>query len=407
MPAPGVEPELEVVPEPPRADNVMPFPAPPKPAPEIEPVVADVEPEPIEAAAEPADEEPINEPVAPEPAEEEVVLTSEQELPPTDEPEPDAVAEADPEVAVEPEPVPEPELESEPEPEPEPEPDPEVVIEAEAEQELEPEAPEDSDPLPEPEEAADTVAEAAGGGDKTSNVVPLHKKDDKNADDEAPVKKGGSDVDDHYMRVTEALLFAAKDPLDLENVQARLPEDVSAEEVLDALQLHYRDRGVVLVKTGNRWSFRTAPDLSGVLEIETEVTRKLSRAAVETLAIIAYHQPVTRAEMEEVRGVAMSRGTLDVLLEAGWIRPGKRRKTPGRPVTWVTTPNFLDHFGLGGLDELPGVDDLKAAGLLDTRPALGVYRERMEGEDDPDDVDQEEMFDETDLPSNLMEAEET
>ena len=281
----------------------------------------------------------------------------------------------------------------------------------------EPELPEDE--LPQDELAEDELveetaeadtAEAPGGTDAASNVVPLHSKgaeDSEAAGDEDPPKKGGSDIDDHYLRVTEALLFAAKEPLDIANVAARLPEGVDATEVLEELQRHYRDRGVVLVKTGNRWSFRTAPDLTGVLEIKTEVIRKLSRAAIETLAIVAYHQPVTRGEMEEVRGVALSRGTLDVLLEAGWIRPGKRRRTPGRPVTWVTTPKFLDHFGLGGLDELPGLDELKAAGLLDTRPALGVYRERGEEEEPEDEENQEDLFDETDLASNLMEAEET
>lgn len=348
--------------------------------------------------------------VAPE-AKAEVTPEEVSELEPVQEPEPD------PEIVVDAAPEPEPEREAEPEPEPvadvnsvEPEPEALAATEAEAEAgevpEGEPEVVPEPEAMPEPEVIE--TGEVAGGADNPSNVVPLRKKNGEPEDgDDEPSRKGGSDIDGHYLRVAEALLFAAKEPLDIENVQARLPEEVSAEEVLDTLQLHYRDRGVVLVKTGDRWSFRTAPDLSGVLEIETQVTRKLSRAAVETLAIIAYHQPVTRGEMEEVRGVAMSRGTLDVLLEAGWIRPGKRRRTPGRPVTWVTTPKFLDHFGLGGLDELPGIDDLKAAGLLDTRPALGVYRERMEGEEDEADIEQEDMFDETDLPSNLIEAEET
>ena len=132
----------------------------------------------------------------------------------------------------------------------------------------------------------------------------------------------------------------------------------------------YKSRGVNLVKAGKNWAFRTAPDIRAQLVVEKEMNRKLSRAAVETLAIVAYHQPITRAEIEEIRGVSVSRGTLDVLLEAAWIRPRGRRRTPGRPVTWGTTESFLDHFGLEELDDLPGLDDLKASGLIDKRPAI-------------------------------------
>ncbi len=139
---------------------------------------------------------------------------------------------------------------------------------------------------------------------------------------------------------------------------------------------HYAARGVHLTRVAGKWAFRTAPDLAPHLRIETRVGRKPSRAAVETLAIIAYHQPVTRTEVEEIRGVAASKGTFDVLLEAGWIRPGARRRTPGRPVTWGTTPAFLEHFGLGELADLPGIDELKASGMLDTRPA-GVIAETV------------------------------
>ena len=129
-------------------------------------------------------------------------------------------------------------------------------------------------------------------------------------------------------------------------------------------------RGIDLVRTAGRWSFRTAPDLAEKLRVDAEVQRKLSRATVETLAIIAYHQPVTRAEIESIRGVATSKGTLDILMEAGWVRPGKRRETPGRPLTWITTDGFLDHFGLESLRDLPNLEDLKASGLLDSRPVL-------------------------------------
>ena len=172
------------------------------------------------------------------------------------------------------------------------------------------------------------------------------------------------------VRLVEALLFASTEPVDEAALAARLPDGADLSSILEHLVDHYRPRGVNLVKTGDGWALRTAPDLRDRLRLEVAVPRRLSRAAVETLAIIAYHQPVTRAEIENIRGVATSRGTLDALLEAGWIRPGRRRQTPGRPLTWLTTPAFLDHFALASLDDLPGVDDLRAAGLLDRRPAL-------------------------------------
>jgi segregation and condensation protein B len=146
---------------------------------------------------------------------------------------------------------------------------------------------------------------------------------------------------------------------------------------------------VSLTRVGERWAFRTAADLAPLMRIETSVRRKLSRAAVETLAVVAYHQPVTRAEIEEIRGVGLSRGTLDVLLEAGWIKPRGRRKVPGRPVTWGTTPAFLDQMGLEDLDSLPGRDELKAAGLLDTRPAIAVLASRGELEEEAGDAEED------------------
>jgi segregation and condensation protein B len=147
--------------------------------------------------------------------------------------------------------------------------------------------------------------------------------------------------------------------------------------LLGELRDHYQGRGVHLVRAGRTWAFRTAPDLAARLAAHKEVARKLSRAGIETLAIIAYHQPVTRAEIEEIRGVGLSRGTLDSLLEAGWIRPRGRRRTPGRPTTWGTTDAFLDHFGLESTDDLPGTDELKAAGLLDPRPAIEAHKRRQ------------------------------
>ena len=173
-------------------------------------------------------------------------------------------------------------------------------------------------------------------------------------------------------RVIEAVLFAAAEPQSDAALQAYLPAGADLPAVLAELAAQYDGRGVNLVRVADGWAFRTAPDLAGQFRTERTETRRLSRAAVETMAVIAYHQPITRAEIEAIRGVAVSKGTLDVLLEAGWVRPGRRRQTPGRPLTWLTTAAFLDHFGLASLDDLPGVADLKAAGLLDARPAMAV-----------------------------------
>ena len=178
----------------------------------------------------------------------------------------------------------------------------------------------------------------------------------------------------HQKRLLEALLFAAVEPLDEAVLAQRFPEGTNLPGLLADLQDSYAGRGVELVQRERRWAFRTAPDLAPYLRIQEDVSRKLSRAAVETLAIIAYHQPVTRAEIEGIRGVATSKGTLDLLMENGWIKPGRRRETPGRPLTWVTTGHFLDHFGLNSLRDLPGVEDLRAAGLLDARPVLAALR---------------------------------
>ena len=172
------------------------------------------------------------------------------------------------------------------------------------------------------------------------------------------------------LRILEALLFAAEEPLDEKALAARMPAGVDVRALLIHLQEDYASRGVNLVRVGGKWSLRTAGDLAWLLTKELVVTRKLSRAAVETLAIVAYHQPVTRAEIEEIRGVTTSKGTLDVLLETGWIRLRGRRKAPGRPVTYGTTEAFLSHFGLDVLGDLPGLDELKGAGLIEgTLPA--------------------------------------
>jgi segregation and condensation protein B len=167
------------------------------------------------------------------------------------------------------------------------------------------------------------------------------------------------------LRILEALLFAASAPLDEKDLGSRLPAGTDVRALLTQLQRDYASRGVNLVRVGGKWALRTASDLAWLLTHESVVTRKLSRAAIETLAIVAYHQPVTRAEVEEIRGVSTSKGTLDVLLETGWVRLRGRRKAPGRPVTYGTSEAFLSHFGLDALGDLPGLDELKGAGLVD------------------------------------------
>lgn len=201
------------------------------------------------------------------------------------------------------------------------------------------------------------------------------------------------------LRRLEALLFASAEPLAERELTARLPEGSDLNGLLDDLQAQYANRGINLVKRGQGWAFRTAPDVAPFLRLEREMPRKLSRAAVETLAIIAYQQPVTRAEIEEIRGVALSKGTLDLLLEAGWIRPRGRRRVPGRPLTWGTAEAFLDHFGLESIDALPGIEELKAAGLLDRRAGMSTIAMRQDdlladSEDDDDDDENDEDNDE-------------
>lgn len=207
-------------------------------------------------------------------------------------------------------------------------------------------------------------------------------------------------IERQNLRLLEAVLFAAADPLSEKQLAARLPEDADLQGLLSALQSYYEGRGVELVRRGKSWRFRTSDDLRPLLEKEIDVPRKLSRAATETLAIIAYHQPITRAEIEEVRGVSLSKGTLDVLMEAGWIKPGKRRDTPGRPATWKTTDDFLDHFGLEDVRDLPGVKELKAAGLLESGPAINAYH--IHG-DISERADEAERDSAALLPETLME----
>ena len=189
-------------------------------------------------------------------------------------------------------------------------------------------------------------------------------------------------------RMVEAILFASAEPVSLRAFLGRMPHGSEPAEALEHLAKRYEGRGVRVVKVGEGWAIRTAPDLGFLMRTEVEETRKLSRAAIETLAIIAYHQPVTRAEIEEIRGVGVSRGTIDQLLELDWIKLGRRKMTPGRPVTFVVTPTFLDHFGLESARDLPGLKELRAAGLLDNRPPPGT------GPDEIAEDDQGDMFEE-------------
>jgi segregation and condensation protein B len=197
------------------------------------------------------------------------------------------------------------------------------------------------------------------------------------------------------LRLLEAMLFASAEPLDEKSLAARLSAATDVRTALGRLQEEYACRGVNLVRVNGKWTFRTASDLSWLLSKETTETRKLSRAAIETLAIIAYHQPVTRAEIEEIRGVSTSKGSVDVLLETGWIRPRGRRKAPGRPVTYGTSEAFLSHFGLDALTDLPGLEELKGSGLLEGRlpPGFSVPIPS----DDPTLHEDEEPLDSVDL----------
>ncbi|WP_448661137.1 SMC-Scp complex subunit ScpB [Sphingomonas sp. CJ20] len=170
---------------------------------------------------------------------------------------------------------------------------------------------------------------------------------------------------DALSRAVEAVLFASEHPLSVDEIKAHVGQDADVRGALRALEAHYAGRGVEIARRGDRWHFQTAADLAHLLRRDREESRKLSRAGIETLAIIAYHEPVTRAEIEAIRGVQISKGTIDVLMEAGWVRPAGRRDVPGRPLTYVTTSGFLTHFGLASRRDLPGIEDLRAAGLLD------------------------------------------
>jgi segregation and condensation protein B len=196
---------------------------------------------------------------------------------------------------------------------------------------------------------------------------------------------------DEQERMVEAILFATAEPVTVRELEARMPHGSDPAEAIVHLRKRYEGRGINVVKVGDAWAIRTAPDLGFLMQKETVEVRKLSRAAIETLAIVAYHQPVTRAEIEEIRGVSVSRGTIDQLIELEWIRFGRRKMTPGRPVTFVVTQEFLDHFGLESARDLPGLKELRAAGLLDNRPPPGAMLAASE-DDETEDEDQSELF---------------
>jgi segregation and condensation protein B len=214
-----------------------------------------------------------------------------------------------------------------------------------------------------------------------------------------------SEQQDTNMRLLEAMLFASQQPLSTRELHERMPDGADVGGLLMALKAHYEGRGVNLVELDGSWAFRTSPDLGESLQMQKEVQRKLSRAALETLAIVAYHQPVTRAEIENIRGVITHKGTLDILMEEGWVKPGRRRETPGRPLTWVTTTTFLDQFGLESMMDLPGLDEMKASGLLDRRPAIENIASGelfanddsiVEEDSDEDDEEDDDSFEEED-----------
>ncbi len=245
----------------------------------------------------------------------------------------------------------------------------------------------------EPEATDEPIAQPADDpAIELTGVDALEASDDEFAlDAETPEQSGDlntaepkapmdPEMETKCLRLCEALLFASAEPLGERTIANRLPDGADVKVLMKRLKEEYAGRGINLVRAGASWAFRTAPDLGDFLNKEVEVTRKLSRAAIETLAIIAYHQPVTRGEIEEIRGVSISKGTMDVLLECGWIKPRGRRQTPGRPLTWGTTDNFLDQFGLESTRDLPGVEELKAAGLLDASPAINAYRSNADGD---------------------------
>jgi segregation and condensation protein B len=237
----------------------------------------------------------------------------------------------------------------------------------------------EADPKTENENEPETAGEA--------NASAPAEASEQAGEETPPAPAEPVEIDAHHLRLLEAVLFSATDPLAEKDIAERLPDGAPVAALLASLSESYANRGVNLAMAGGKWFFRTAEDLSEELRVHMTVARKLSRAAMETLAIVAYHQPITRAEIEEIRGVGLSRGTLDSLLEAGWIGPRGRRRTAGRPVTWGTTQGFLTTFGLAAIDDLPGLDDLRSAGLLDKRPAIQITDVQNAGAEEEEEED--------------------
>jgi segregation and condensation protein B len=247
---------------------------------------------------------------------------------------------------------------------------------------------------------ADTARALSGSIEEEKTPGPEMGLDDDRADAEgepvaAMVARHPRADRNQHLRTIEAVLFAASEPVDLSKIKSYLPDDADAESLLADLKANYANRGVNLVEVAGKWALRTAEDLAFILRRETTEQKRLSRAALETLAIVAYHQPVTRAEIEDIRGVAISKGTLDTLLDIGWVRLRGRRKTPGRPVTYGTTEGFLSHFGLNEVTDLPGLQELKGAGLLEANlpPGFDVPIPRgsdeLAADEDPLDGDEQ------------------
>ncbi|MDY0008097.1 MAG: SMC-Scp complex subunit ScpB [Bdellovibrionales bacterium] len=267
-----------------------------------------------------------------------------------------------------------------------------------------------------PEESAEeTLADAEA--EEAAAEIAAEAGEEAAAETASEAEEAAEDEDiaitQDDLRLVEAILFAAPTALTVSQIAERFPEGrvKLIPDVLEMLKEHYAARGVTLVQREKRWALRTSADLGHHLRLEKDQPKKFTRAAMETMAIIAYHQPVTRAEIENIRGVATSAGSLDALMEAGWIKPGKRREVPGRPVTWLTTQAFLDHFGLEKLEDLPGMEELKAAGLLDKRPAIeamptaDLFDESVNKEDiDPNEVTDEDLLGKPDANDEVLPA---
>ena len=216
---------------------------------------------------------------------------------------------------------------------------------------------------------------------------------EESAEDQAERPHADDVSEEDQVRMLEAILFASAVPISPQMMLERLPEGADLNVLLPQLQEMYEGRGIELVEINGQWALRTAQDVEAALVVEKGVSKKMSKAALETLAIVAYHQPVTRAEIENIRGVATHKGTLDTLMEMGWVKPGRRRETPGRPLTWLTTHGFLDHFQLNALNDLPGLQELKDSGLLDSRAAIDTIPDTRDLFDNAD-VDAEEVLNE-------------